>query len=347
MWKKLRRQRQIWRKAGKWITILTVMMLLFPFQALAADEAPLPPAGPDEDMIAMDFPVAVEEWQPFDFILDPERLIYETGAVKYGGGIVEAGATLLFHNAEGDYDFSRYSDYLDIKNRSTFPVNVTISARVSDLGKIELAETDDFSANESACIYLALTDSEGNIQPLSAEGEVSITFQMPPALEDAGSSIQNEDFRSIQDEMAVSLYSFGLTGACNPNADWQNVDVHPVVTVAWSVEPVQQDVSSGDESANLQSEGTVLAEITVGYEDDNALAAEGKSGNVGNNSDASDSNAGWEDDNADVSDGNAGQEGDNTDASDNKVGRADDNTEVPHDKASQEDNKGTGQRNRL
>lgn len=39
-------------------------------------------------------------------------------------------------------------------------------------------------------------------------------------------------------------YSFGLTGACNPNADWQGMVVHPVVTVTWSVETVPTEKTS-------------------------------------------------------------------------------------------------------
>nr|WP_296437883.1 hypothetical protein [uncultured Acetatifactor sp.] len=81
-----------------------------------------------EDILSVELPVIAEgEPSPFDFILDPWGLLYETSAIRYGGGAVEESATMLFHNKEREYDFSRYSDKLSIANPSGIPVIVTVS----------------------------------------------------------------------------------------------------------------------------------------------------------------------------------------------------------------------------
>ena len=65
-----------------------------------------------EEIISVDLPTVVDE-SPFDFYIDPQGLLYDTGAVRHGGGVVEEGAYLLFHNHDdGEYDFSGRSDRL-------------------------------------------------------------------------------------------------------------------------------------------------------------------------------------------------------------------------------------------
>lgn len=169
-----------------------------------------------EDVLSVELPIVADgEPSPFDFILDPYGLLYETGAMQYGGGTVEERATMFFRNAEGEYDLSRHSDKLSIVNHSNDPVIVTVSASVSDLEGITLTAFSDFSKSENPSIYLALTDDNGNEQPILEDEQAQICVRL-----DSG------------------VYSFGLTGACNPDANWQETYVHPIVTLTWHVEPI-------------------------------------------------------------------------------------------------------------
>ena len=184
-------------------------------------------APEEEGILSVELPVVAEgERSPFDFILDPCGLVYETDAMRYGGGAVEEGATMLFYNEEGEYDFSRYSDKLSIMNQSGKSVIVTISASVSDMEGIDLVGQNDFSGNDNPAVYLAVTDDRGNEQPIYEDGEAK-----------------------IQAELDSGIYSFGLTGACNPDADWQDVYVHPKVIVTWHVEsvPMEPEEETGKE----------------------------------------------------------------------------------------------------
>ena len=198
---------------------MIVMLSLFTINIWAVGSDEFIITSPGKDVISVELPVISEDDKsPFDFILDPHGLLYKTDAMRYGGGTVEEGATLLFYNKDTVYNYSRYSDKLTITNHGTVPVIVTISADISGLGEVELAEEDDFSESEVCSIYLAIVDNQGNIQPLSVDGNTAICMEM--------------DFET---------YSFGLIGACNPKADWQDIYIKPIVTITWKVEPVQTE----------------------------------------------------------------------------------------------------------
>lgn len=231
----------------RWAAIVAAAVLLTcSARAFAIESVTIPLEMEREDVVSLELPTIVEsETSVFDFILDPQKLLYKTDAARFGGGTVEEGATLLFQNKEGQYDFSRYSDQLTVTNRSTVPVRLTISACITDLGELQVVESDDFTDSEDCSIYIAVVDSQGNVRPISADGEVSISLEMHAAPDNAYVYSLNEDLQTYQlvmsgtqNKIDFDKYSFGLVGACNPNADWRNVSVHPVITVTWRVEPV-------------------------------------------------------------------------------------------------------------
>lgn len=232
---------------------ITTVFLAFPVRVSAAGGTVLPVEIFGKDVVSVGVPVISEgETSPFDFILDPQELLYETDAMRYGGGTVEEGTTLLFRNTAGGYDFSRYSDKLTVTNQSTVPVKVTISASVSNLEDVSISGSDDFSGNESQSIYLALVDDEGNVQPISANGDTTFSWVMQAAPENAYVYTINEEDHTYEcvlsgspETIGFDTYSFGLVGACNPNVDWKNRFLHPVVTVIWRVDPIlpEQDES--------------------------------------------------------------------------------------------------------
>lgn len=237
--------------------VLTVIMAVAVFffcqeRVLATEGMVTLPVPEGEDVVTIQLPVITEyEESPFDFIMDPHGLLYDTDAAHYGVGAVEPGATLLFHNQEGEYDFSKYSDQLTIINQCAVPVRVTISARFTGLEGVKLVETPDFSGIEEPCVYFAIVDDKGNVSPLFVDGETSICF-----------------------EMGFDTYNFGLTGECNPNGNWQGIESsHPTITVTWRVEPVvteSEDIESIEEVEETEAtEETVepIIETTVSGND--------------------------------------------------------------------------------
>lgn len=207
----------------------------------------LPTDAVEEDIISVDLPTLQEdEESPFDFFIDPQKLLFETDAAMFGGGVVEKEANLLFHNRmEGKYDFSRNSDRLNVTNQSTVPVEVTISARITNADDLQITQDKDFPKDDLPYVYLALVDDKGNEQPVSEDGEVSINVRMQRAPENAyvytwDSETGNYEYglSGAPEDIDFDTYSFGLTGKCSSDADWSNVSAHPKITVTWHVEPL-------------------------------------------------------------------------------------------------------------
>ena len=230
---------------------------IYPIKAFAVESITLPVQVMDDDVVSISIPVTGEsEASVFDFILDPQGLLYKTDAARYGGGRVEEGATLLFHNEEGEYDFSKRSDWLTVTNRSTVPVRVTVTAQITDFGDIRLAESDDFGESTETEVYLAIEDDQGNILPLAADEPATLNLEMASAPENTYVFRLDEENHTYQYGMSMDpslidfdTYSFRLIGACNTNAEWQNISVHPTITVTWYVEPIipeeQEEISEG------------------------------------------------------------------------------------------------------
>ena len=244
----------------------------------------LPTDTVEENIISVDLPTVKEdEDSPFDFIIDPQNLLFKTDAAVFGGGVVEEGANLLFNNrTEGGVDFSKYSDRLGVTNRSTVPVMVTISAKITDADDLQIVQDKDFAEDNLPYVYLALVDDRGNEQPISKDSEVSINVKMEKAPKNAyvytfdpetgkyeyGLSVPSED-------IVFDTYSFGLTGECSSNADWSNVAVHPKITVTWDVEPIlmEQESEEEDEQRIEESQLTIeqsedVADEEISSEDD-------------------------------------------------------------------------------
>ena len=225
---------------------MVAMLIVNPVIVMAGDTVMLPLEVYGKDVVSVALPSVSEGGDsPFDFIIDPQELIFATDAAKYGGGKVEEGATLLFKNHDGEYDFSRRSDRLTVKNQSNVPVVVTITASIDDLGDIDVVGSPDFGDSDACSMYLAVVDDEGNEKPISEEGEISVSTEMHKAPEDAyvyrideENGSYSYEFSRSPEEIDFDSYSFGLTGYCNPNGNWQDISIHPIVRITWKVEPL-------------------------------------------------------------------------------------------------------------
>lgn len=196
------------------MAVLAVIISLQKYEVTASDS---------EDLISVELPVICETGNsPFDFIMDPQGLINQTGAIRYGGRTFEEGATLYFENTDGQYDYSHQSDWIEVISRSTMPVRITITARICNISSIKFTQDNSFYEDESASVYLALINNRGDLMPLDINGEAVIDTEMQ-------ASDGEENFR---------VCSFALTGACNPNGDWINIDEKPYIAITWTIDAV-------------------------------------------------------------------------------------------------------------
>ncbi len=225
------------------------------------------PTEREEEIMEVSLPtIAENEDSPFDFVIDPQALIFETDAALYGGWKVEEGAYLLFRRHDGgEYLFAGRSDMLTASNRGSAPMMVTITASVDDLGDIRLSETDDLSERDDCSMYLALVDDEGNEWAIPESGELSVSVELAGAREGAGFYRIDEENGSYEfeeeiiDEEEFPSYSFGLRGAINPNGEWEKIDIHPSVRVTWKLE--SEASAEEQENRELLTEEALSEEI--------------------------------------------------------------------------------------
>lgn len=133
-------------------------------------------------------------------------------------------------------------------------MEVTITAKLENAGEIFVRQDKAFGDRDSCDLYLALVDNEGNEQPLSADGEVSVKVTLERAPLDAYAYVLCEDteeyrYVSQAEEVDFDTYSFGLTGACNEKGDWADISGRPHVTISWNVEPVVSEEPETEEES--------------------------------------------------------------------------------------------------
>lgn len=310
----------------RWTVILAAVAFavssLYPIRALAIESIMLPVHVMGDDVVSIALPIVSEsETSVFDFIMDPQGLLYETEAIRYGGGTVEEGATLLFFNKEGEYDFSGHSDWLTVTNRSTVPVQVTVMAQIIDFGDIRLVENDDFGESTEPEIYLAIEDDKGNIMPLSADGQATIDLEMAAVPENTYVFRIDEENHTYEygpsmdpDKVGFDTYSFGLIGACNSNADWQDISIHPTITVTWYVEPmISEEQEEITEDGLVEEENESVADDDIEKdvpvdESDDENSEDNTSGDSEDDEDKSDDES---DEKKDEDNGNGGSDDEN------------------------------------
>lgn len=202
----------------------------------------------------------------FDFILDPQRLIEATNAVRYGGAKFKPGATMFFKNAKSEFDYSDYSDTLEIVNKGNTDINVKLILRFEGAGKYKVSSNPFFS-NESEYLYFALVDSYGNVVPVDSCGFAILDVVVSP------DEIDN-----------YSVYEFGITGSCNPDADWQKFNNDINISVYWFCEGEEIDFDLDSlENDSVSNNDLLYSSVSVnGAEADSASANSLKNDDMSN-----------------------------------------------------------------
>lgn len=179
----------------------------------------------------------------FNYILDPTGVIKDTEGAKYNGATFAEGKTVFFANAGsgGATTYSDTSDALEIENKSTMAVDVTVKASIKPVSGITMSNTDTFDADDTAAkLYLALKDTEAtpNVKAITADTGAELTASVP-ALEDAYETkyVDGKYVKQLKaDATGFKKYSFQVTGACNPKGAWSGLkDTPPEIDVVWSV----------------------------------------------------------------------------------------------------------------
>ena len=224
------------------------------------------------DVINVQLPIIGNE-SPFDFLIDPQNLIYLTDAARYGGGKVEEGANILFKNTQGDYAFSSKSDELVITNRSNIPVRLSIRAEVSNLGGTEFVGSRSELTGDTPSLFMALADKDGIRSVITEYGEATIDVVLEAAPDGTYDFKWNEDlekyeYKVANEEADFDSFSFYIIADCNKDGDWGSVYGNPVISVSWVTEPVIPEPEEiSDEEQEIFDEIDELVRKYLGMRD--------------------------------------------------------------------------------
>lgn len=279
---------------------MVAVMMANPMSALAAENTTSPAQGSanasgdvegfvDTSIFKVVLPTSAEG--TFDFIMDPQGLIAATSGNAYTGATFGEG-NVFFNtasaNASGDY--KNQSNFIEVLNRGTVDVNVTVEATINGLSNIAMAASSDFASGDAAVpeLYLAFTasgDASGdakNANVALTENGATIKAVLAAAGEDKytfgyASGEYTYDLKAEYasgDASVFDNYKFALTGACNPYADWSEVkEAAPTVKVVWTLENAEagpQDITvtksaSSNVAKTFAVAGTVSSITSVKY----------------------------------------------------------------------------------
>lgn len=206
-----------------------------------------------EDVFCVELPTTSYDADMFDFILDPQELIWQTKAIRYdkNSGITSGTpaadkmitsasqnferSTLYFVNSISDGSnpvqasanrLSASSDALTIVNKSAIDVDVALTATVSGMDSVDMVSTNaGIGDKDLPSVYLALQGS--------ASSNVAAVEETKAIMNGAPGSIQTQisgndgayimsvnkttgKYEKVLSENSEGFreYSFSLTGAC-------------------------------------------------------------------------------------------------------------------------------------
>jgi hypothetical protein len=243
-----------------------------------------------------------------NFIMDPQELIKATGGERYlktntanSTGVsvnaktdIEDG-TVYFVNSENatkTVKLSQKSETLEIINKSSKEVDVSLNAQVKALGSVNVTDDKTFEGSVSADLYMAVVEKDGTETSISdSSAEIKQC-----TLEDAAKFYKKEyvsgneggpnsvyEYRipSANETANRSQYprfSFQLTGACNTKADWSKVPVTtaPEVEITYNISKVADAAPAltGSNTITVTADRGARVDLSYGK---GSLAATGSS----------------------------------------------------------------------
>ncbi|MCH5261308.1 MAG: hypothetical protein J1F42_00180 [Lachnospiraceae bacterium] len=190
----------------------------------------------------------------FNFFVDPNGLLEETGYARLTGKSAadfEAGATLFFTRTGAEKEFGKDSDKVTAKNMSSYDVNIEVSATVTGIDGITMAESDTIAPEEqNPTLYLAIVH-DSDTEAVSAEegGLLSGTIAGTPTNFEIQYNTEKGKYEYAQkaaDQLSDwATYDFYLTGACGGVWTDEQAEATPEIALIWKItDPLAQEAPS-------------------------------------------------------------------------------------------------------
>lgn len=215
----------------------------------------------ETSVFSVEVPTDASATKGFDFFVDPNGLLAATDYARISGVTAadfEENATLFFERtpvaaAEGVEAVTKYgkdSESITFSNKSSYAVNVEVSAAVTGADGITLgAVTDETTAptiylalvtpGENAAVATPITSTgakvTGNIAGENSNFEVVYKEADESAGTEAGYYYVQKTASDDSPLAPWKTYSFNLTGACGGTWTAAQAEVEPRVTLTWKV----------------------------------------------------------------------------------------------------------------
>lgn len=200
----------------------------------------------ETSVFSVTVPTDASATKGFNFFVDPNGLLAATNYARISGATAadfETGASLFFERTP-DADatpavvkYGKDSEEITLTNKSSYEVNVEVSATVTGADKITLGEVKDDTTNPT--IDLAIVSGSDTAAITAEGGKLVGTI----AGEDSNFEVKwnatdskyEYGLKDDADDTAWKTYSFHLTGACGGTWAEDQAEVEPQVTLTWKV----------------------------------------------------------------------------------------------------------------
>lgn len=223
----------------------------------------------NKHVISVKLPTVPDESTPFNYTVDPERLVSNVaGAGRYTETFTDEAKTngVYFLAEEGKYDSS--SAELETTSESSAPIKLTVEVAAADDGNIELVDAapDTTEEADTAQLYLALKLGNNDAVAIKAGETISdeVTINGVDGNFEITWNSTKEEYEYTQKETLSdwNKASFQLTGVAS-KASAENVSV-PTLTVTWKYEdPDAESDDAGYTSVNSVSTTANVISVTL------------------------------------------------------------------------------------
>lgn len=219
----------------------------------------------EKSVLLVNLPTVAESANTFKYTMDPEGLIAATEGAKDKTATFESGANVYFLSSANTY--TKESAKLKVTNKGSVDADVTITASTAESTKMQMATSDTFTGNTQKELYLGLKVANQNavaVKTTAADASPASVSVGLKGVEDNFEVKYNETTKKYSyeekdgvPETAWNSFEFSLIGACNPNADWKDVEQTdaPTVTVTWAYDKRATD------STNTMLDGNATSDV--------------------------------------------------------------------------------------
>ena len=196
----------------------------------------------------------------FNFFVDPNGLLEETGYARLAGKTAddfEAGSTLYFTRTPSDTvkEFGKDSEKVTAKNMSSYEVKIEVSASITGIDGITMAESDTIAPEEqNPTLYLAIVHDTDKVAVKANEGGL-LSGEIAGTPDNFKIQYNTEKGKYEYAEKAAdqltdwATYDFYLTGACGGTWTDAQAEATPTVELTWKItDPNAQEAPSIEKS---------------------------------------------------------------------------------------------------